>query len=245
MDYKEIKEIIDGIIEAVNKGDYSVSYEEPNNIRECTAPDGRTFYKFFDMDDARSSNDFGSCTVRVGDYEFSCDWENGDYESRLFDEIDDEYELEDGSYVYKEDLVELVVDAFNEKDDIFFGEYSDMDSQMNLFARINHIKDPEYYWCEDDCCPVDIDDDWAEYTAPEDLGYGTVSFEQDEYYLVEEPSYVDEEQLYAVPCKAEPDDQGYFNTVLLSISYSENGEKKVIACEASNDYYNAVDGAIE
>ena len=245
MNYKEIRETIDGIIDAITKGDYSVSYEEPNNIRECTAPDGRTFYKFVDMDDAKSSNDFGSCIVDVGDYVFSCDWGNGDYESRLFDEFDEEYQLEDGSFICKDDLIELVVDAFNERDDIYFGEYSDMDSQMELFARINQIANPEYYWCEDDDCPVDIDDDWTDYTAPKDLGYGTVIFEQVEYYLVEKPSDVEREQLHAVSCGTKPDDNGYFDTVLLEISHSEEGEMKVIACEQSDDYYNAIDGWIE
>ncbi len=245
MDYREVKDIIDGIIAAVQRGDYDVSYEEPNNIRVCTAPDGRTFYKFVDMDDAKYSNDYGSCYVYVEGQGFTCDLGTGEYESGFFDEIDDEYELDDGSHVSKEDLIEFVIDAFNERDDIFFGEFSDMDSQMNLYAMINHIKNPEYYWCEDDDCPVDIDDDWADYTEPEQLGYGTVCFENVEYYLVEKPNNVDGEQLYAVPCEAEADDHGLFSTVLLEVSYLENGEIKVTACEASDDFYSAVEGGIE
>ncbi len=245
MEYRDVKASIDRIVKAIKKGDYKVSYEEPNNIRECTAPDGRTFYKQVDMDDARSSNEFGSCTVDVGGYEFSCDWETGEYESDLFDDIDEEYELEDGSHICKEDLIELVIDALNEREDIFFGEYSDMDSQMDLYAMINHIKDPEYYWYEDDSCPVDINDGWIDYTEPSKLDYGTVRFGGREYYLVEEPNNEEGEQLHAVDCDAVADDEGLFNTVLLEVSYLKDGEIKVTACEASDDFYNAVEGGIE
>ena len=244
MDYREVKETIDGIVKAIKKGEYEVSYEDSNNIRECTAPDGRTFYKFVDMDDAKSSNCYGSCTVYVDGHEFSCDWEYGDYESAFFDEIDEEYELEDGSRVFKEDLIETVVDAFNDRKDIFFGAYSDMDSQMELFSKIYHIKNPEYYWYEDDYCPVDINDGWHDYKEPEELGYGTVFFKHLKYYLVEQPSNVGEEQLHAVHCKAEPDDHGHFDTVILDISH-KNGKMKVTACEASDDCYSAVDGWVE
>lgn len=51
MDYEEVLEAIDDIIDALKKGDYEVSYGDPSFIRECTAPDGRTFYKIVDIDD--------------------------------------------------------------------------------------------------------------------------------------------------------------------------------------------------
>lgn len=245
MHYQEVKEIIDGIVKAIKNGDYRVSYEDANNIRECTAPDGRTFYKVVDMDDAKSSTDFGSCTVEVAGYEFSCSWEYGDYESTLFDEIDDEYELEDGTVIHKEDLVDQIIDALIDRDDIFFGTYTDVDSQMELFAKIYHIKNPEYYWYEDDYCPIDISSGWHNYTAPVDLGYGTVYFNRFKYYLVEEPTNEEAEQLHAVHCKTKPDDKGRFETVILDVCHLKDGKIKVTACEASDECYSAVDGWIE
>ena len=245
MDYSEVKELIDRIVKAIQNGKYKVSYEEPNNIRVCTAPDGRVFYKFVDMDDAKSSNDYGSCYVYVEEHGFTCDLGTGEYESGFFDEIDEEYELEDGSSVSKDELIERVIDAFNDRDDIYFGEYSDMDSQMKIYAKINGIKDPEYYWCEDDYCPVDIDDDWIDYTEPSDLDYGTVQFGDREYYLVEEPNNEEGEQLHAVDCDEKPDDEGHFKTVLLSIHYDKDGKIEVTACEESEDWYSAVDGWVE
>ena len=245
MDYKVVQETIDGIIEALKKGDYEVSYGDPNFIRECTAPDGRTFYKIVDMDDIKTSNDFGSCTVYVCDYEFSCDWGTGEYESWFFDDIEEEYELEDGTFVYKDDLIESVIDAFNDRDDIFFGEYTDNDWLMEMYAKKYGIKNIEYYWCEDDDCPVDIDDDWIDYTEPKDLGYGVVYYKRLKYYLVEKPSNVEGEKLHAVHCHTKPDDHGRFETVIFDVCYKKDGRIVVKACEETDECYDASGGWME
>lgn len=245
MDYSEVRQIIDDIVKAVKKGKYQVDVDEPNNLWKCTAPDGRTFYKFVDMDGVKSSNDFGSCRVDVEGYSFSCDLGNGDYESDFFDELEDEYELEDGSTINKDELIEEVIDAFNDRDDIWFGEYSDMDWQMDIYAKVNNIKNPEYYWCDDSDCPVDIDDSWGSYTEPKNLEYGTVYFKSCKYYLVEDPNEEEGEQLHAVHCKAAPDDQGRFSTVLLTINKLKSGKIKVTECEDCDDEYNAAEGYIE
>lgn len=245
MEYNEVNEIVDKILKAVKKGKYSVSFDEPNNINTCTAPDGRTFYKFVDMDGVKSSNDFGSCNVKVEGYSFSCDLGNGDYESDFFDEIEDEYELEDGSVVTKDEIEEEIIDAFNDRKDIWFGEYTDMDWQIEIFAKANNIKEPEYYWCEDDDCPVDIDDSWSGYQPPEDLDYGTVYYKRCKYYLVEETNNEEGEQLHAVHCKEVADDHGLFTTVLMTVSYQKEGKIKVIDCEECDDMYNAVEGYVE
>ena len=245
MEYREVKETIDGILKAISKGDYKVSYGDPNFICECTAPDGRSFYKIVDMDGVKTSNDFGSCTVYVCGHEFSCDWGTGDYESLFFDEIEDEYVLKDGTCICKDDLIESVIDAFNDRDDIFFGEYTDNDWLMEMYAKKYGIKNIEYYWCEDDYCPVDISDSWIHYTEPKDLGYGIVFFKRRKYYLVEESNNSIGEQLHAVHCKANPDDQGRFNTVVLNVCIADNGSKKATSCEESDDVYNAVEGWIE
>lgn len=251
MNYNEVRETIDKIVKAVKEGNYSVSYEAPNNIGSCTAPDGRTFYKVYSMDDARSSTCFGSCSVDVEGCSFLCNLENGEVESEFFDNIEDEYELEDGSHVEKEELVGEIVDAFENTDDIVVGEYTDVDAQMSFYALVNDIDDPEYYWCEDDDCPIDKDDDWEGFTEPENLGYGTVTYNGEEYYLVDE-IYDEEdeedeenEQLHAVHCEETPDDYGCYSTVLLELSYEEGGEVKVISCKECDDVYNAVEGYVE
>ena len=240
MDYKEVKETIDRIVKSIKKGNYSVSYDEPNNIICCTAPNGRTFYKVESLDDARSSTDFGSCTVDVEGMSFRCDWEYGEYDSNFFDEMDDQYELSDGSCYSKEELIDIVVDAFNTRRDIFFGEYSDTDSQMDIYAEINHIKNPEYYWWEDEECPVDIDNGW--YTEPKECDYGTVFYNHRKYYLVQEPNNKDGEQLLAVHCKEKPDDRYHYKTVLLKVLYGKNGRIKVSSCEESDEIYDADSG---
>ncbi len=245
MDYKEVQETIDGILDALKKGDYEVSYGDPNFIRECTAPEGRTFYKIVDMDDIKTSNDFGSCTVYVSDYEFSCYWGTGEYESRFFDDIEEEYELEDGTCVFKDDLIECVIDAFNDRNDIFFGEYTDKDWLMELYAKKYGIKNIEYYWCEDDDCPVDINDGWTKYTVPKDLGYGIVYYKRLKYYLVEKPGNEDGERLHAVHCHTKPDDHGRFETVIFEVCYKENGRITVTSCEEADECYDAAAGWIE
>ena len=158
MEYSEVRAAIDEIINAIKEGKYDVSFDEPNGIKKCTAPDGRTFYKVVDMDGVKSSNDFGTCYVDVNGHSFSCDLETGEYESDFFDDIEDEYVLEDGTTVDKDDLIEEIIDAFNDTDDIYFGEYTDVADQMAVFAHINKIDNPEYYWFEDRDCPVDVDE---------------------------------------------------------------------------------------
>lgn len=240
MEYKEVRKQIDAIVEAIGKGDYKVSYEEPNNISECVAPDGRKFYKIYDLDDARSSNEFGSCTVEVKGYSFTCNWETAEVESEFFDEIDYSYELSDGSVVSYDELKEEVLDAFEFRDDIYFGEYVAPEDQMEVFGMINHVKDPEYYYYEDEDCPEDAE----EITSPEELGYGEVSYNGVDYYLVDEPENEEGEELHAVTSDAESDDQGNYDTVILTMHYDEAGEMTATDCEDSDDLYSGVDGYV-
>ena len=245
MEYTEVRAAIDAIIGAIREGKYEVCYEEANNIWECTAPDGRTFYKVVDMDGIKTSTDFGTCYVYVNEYSFTCDLGTGEYESSLFDDIENKYTLADGTTVKGDDLIEEIIDAFNHTDDICFGEYSSMDEQMEIFAMINNIKDPEYYWCEDSDCPIDIEDKWTEFTPPIKLGYGTVVFNGEEYDFVEKADEEAEEGVHAVRRGEAANDEGYFKTVLLTVEFGEGGKINVTACEESEDLYNAVECEIE
>lgn len=242
MEYNELRKLIDGISDAISKGNYKVSYEEPNNISECFAPDGRKFYKITDQDGARSSNEFGSCTVEVMGYTFTCNWETAEVESDFFDEFDDSYELPDGSTLSYDELKEDVLESFEDRDDIFFGEYISPEDQMEVFGMINHIEDPEYYYSEDEDCPVDTEEEVLTY--PEDLDYGTVTYKGVEYYIVDEPEQEDEEYLHAVKCDEEPDDQGNYSTVYFTITYDEDGNMTVTDCEETDDMYDAIEGYV-
>ena len=132
-------------------------------------------------------------------------------------------ELEDGTYVYKDDLIESVIDAFNDRDDIFFSENTDNDWLMEMYAKKYGIKNIEYYWFEDDYCPLDITNGWIKYTVPRDFGYGIVYHKRLKYYLVEKPNNEDGEQLHAVHCHTKPDDHGRFKTVIFEVCYKKDG----------------------
>ena len=223
MEHKELKEIISNIKKALRSGNYTVDFDDPNCIWECMAPDGRTFYKFTDMDSAKTSSDFGSCIVNVAGYTFTCDLGTGDIDTDFPDDV-------------SEDLL----DAFNNRHDIIFCECTDMDWCMTWYAKEHGIKNPEYYWEGDDDCPVDISDRWITYEAPADLDYGTVYFAHRKYYLVEEPN---DGKVHAVHCSARPDDQGIFPTVILDISIKK-GKIKVTGCEESQSSYYATERCV-
>lgn len=238
MDYKEVRETIDSIIEAVQKGEYTVSYDEPNNIRECTAPDGRKFYKVLDLDDATSANDFGYCTVEVCGREFSCNLNSGDYESDLFDELEDVYN-DEGEFYYKENIIEEVVDAFNDRDDIHFYRCDDDDDIVMIYERCHDLEDIECYSEQDDECPIDIDDEDVSYIVPKELNYGTLEFNDRIFYLVTEPDTYGDEFALAVDSETEPDDQFCYPTVALTMKKNEAGELEVTSWEPCCKQYDA------
>ncbi len=245
MDYKEVKDKVNSIIESIERGNYEVSYEEPNNIERCTAPDGRTFYKIIDMDGPKTSTDFGSCEVMVNGYYFRCDWIDWPLdekiESDFLDQIEDCYELSDGSRVYKEDILEELVDEFEKREDIYFGTYVEMDDQMWIYSKINDMDIPdEYYWWEDSDCPVNIDGDWY---PPQELGYGIVEYNGEKYYLVDDLDETDLSAVHAVRSNATPNDKAQYKTVIMQLEYE--GEKlSVININDSDDLYDAAEGSI-
>lgn len=183
--------------------------------------DGRTFYKVMDMDDATSGNDFGSCEVKVAGYEFSCDFETGECESTFFDEINDEYKAKNGRTISKDRLIGETLDAFYKSKDILWGTYVEPDEQMMVYAKVERLKNPEYYWGEDDCCPLEEGSCSLRY--PEDLGCGEVEYDGSTYYLVEDTSGDDGEEVLAVEAGTEPDDQGVYEAVTLTLEYDDDG----------------------
>lgn len=242
MDYNEVKQTINNIKEAIKNKEYKVKLYESDCIATCKALDGRTFYKIVDRDSARTSNDYGSCQVEVAGYEFICDLGNGECESTFFDEIEDEYVLEDGTRIDGENLKEDLLEAFYAADDIYFGEYTDPDSQMDICSKVYGLKDPEYYYYEDCDCPYDIDEDGDDFQYPKDLGYGVVDYNGHSYYLAEQCSDTDGEELKAVEVNTLPDDQGLYEAVTLTLEYDEAGKAKVVKCEPNDEDYDGKEG---
>lgn len=135
MNVKEKKEIL----KALTEGNYEVFIEEPNNVHVCTKYDGSTFLKIVDMDDAKSSNDFGSCTVEVCGYSITCDLNSGEWDG-------DEEILED----------EEIMDAITDADGVLYGEMGGTDESAEVYNKANGTNYDEYYWCE--YAPANIND---------------------------------------------------------------------------------------
>jgi hypothetical protein len=239
MDYSEVKKLISSIRE----GNYQVDYEEPNNIESCTAPDGRTFYKVADLDGPRSSTNFGACYVEVNGYHFTFDWGCEYYEDRVEsdffdqleesefdDDIDDDYDIDS--------IIDEIMEEFEKRDDIYIGPYTDVDGQMEVYAMIHDLSDPEYYYYDDEDCPIDIDSSWQKLTPPKELAYGTVEYEGKEYYLVEDPSDADLDAIYAVRSDEAPGDHGEYSTVIMQLEENDEGYN-VLSLEDSDDKYDS------
>ena len=126
------------LIKDLKDGNCDVFIEGPDNVYECTKYDGTKFLKVVDMDDARSGNDYGSCTVEIGDYSVTCDLNSGEWEG------DDEL-LED----------EEIMDAIMGLDDVICDELRGTDGCAEAYNKANGTHYP-YYWCE--FAPVDVTD---------------------------------------------------------------------------------------
>ena len=72
------------IITAIKQGDYKLTFEEPNNIKICTARDGSEYYRIIE-DDVKFGVYGGSSVVTVLDNVFYCDLGTGDwYEGEVY-----------------------------------------------------------------------------------------------------------------------------------------------------------------
>ncbi len=229
MTRKDIEQKIREIKSAIEKKDYTISYDEPNNIGEHEAPDGSTFYVVYDMDDARSSTYFGSNEIEIAGETFSCELEWGEWESDYFDEIQEEYDGDDA-----DDYIEEIKDIISEIDGFLAGEYSDMDSQIEVYEVMNNCSIDHYYWYEDTEKPMDVNN----FKPVESVCSETVDFDGQSYYVVE--GGMDDDEIVAVPSDAEPDCNGCYKTVILVV---EDGE---VVDENSNDqYFNSTEGELE
>lgn len=192
------------IREALSKGDYEVTFEEPNNIVLCTHPDGTEFYTTRD-DDARFGCDAGSCTVIVLDHVYTCHFSTGEWEG--------------------DELLELVQDDLEDADGVWSGERDDLDSVFELYAKCNNLDyhKLEYYYYDDDDCPPDVDDldtvDSWDGVTPLDYNGKT-------YYVLDDLDSIDilDDDVvvkYAVDKDAEMDNWGSYPLVAVKIQEGE------------------------
>jgi hypothetical protein len=133
------------IIAAIKAGEYKLSFEEPNNISVCTKYDGTKFYLLSD-DDIKFGVSGGCSIVSVLGTDYYCNLGTGEW---FIDEVDNGELLED------QDLIK----ALESIPDILKGEMLSPDKQMEVYFRANpDAEDLDYYWCEDENMPKDIED---------------------------------------------------------------------------------------
>lgn len=138
--------VIPDIINAINNGEYKLTFEEPNNIEICTARDGSEYYRIIE-DDVKFGVYGGSSVVSVLDKVFYCDLGTGDWY---------EGEVDNGEYIDNKDLIK----ALENIPDILTGVMLTPDEQMEVYFRANpNAKDLPYYWWEDEDCPANMEDD--------------------------------------------------------------------------------------
>ena len=205
MTEKEIKQAKKAIFKAIKEKDYTVSIEEPNNVEVRSRSNGSKYLYICDMDDARSSTFFGSCTVEIADFTFTNDFSNGDWTC-------DEEDL----------LEEDIIAAIEGLDGVLCGEYTSVEDQAYLFNKANGTHIDEYYWYEDSDCPIDPD----EMKYLDDFNWDTYEFKGETYLLVDDTiNDADQEhegKRWGFGAYGDPDDDGMFECVILLFDDEED-----------------------
>ncbi|MDD6622617.1 MAG: hypothetical protein PUE90_07920 [Bacteroidales bacterium] len=158
---------------AVKKGEYKISYEEPDNVCLHTCSDGTEYYVIYG-DDCGSGVDAGSCTVEVAGHTFVCDLNNGEW-------FIDDHCLE--SYNFGNNNEEPfskydIIDILEDIPEVLFGTMLEPDEQMEVFYKANPDAEKlDYYWYEDEDRPRDDEEEDEE--------------EEDDFYEDDDGDYVD------------------------------------------------------
>lgn len=223
MTSEDIEQKIAEIKIAIQKKDYQITYDEPNNISEHEAPDGSTFYLVNDMDDARSSTYFGSNEIEIAGESFSCELEWGEWESDYFNQIEEQYGEDDA-----DDYIEEIKEIISDINGFMAGEYTDTDSQIEVYEVMNNCVIDNYYWYEDEDKPMDAD----EFEPIQSVCDETIDFNGNTYYVVE--GGLDDDEIIAVPSDAGPDCNGCYETMILVV---EDGE--IVNVEDNSQLFNS------
>lgn len=199
MEEKDLLKTKEAILEAITRKDYEISIDEPNNLSVRKHADGTEYIVVYDMDSAKSSTYFGECTLYVAEHSFTCNLEYGEWGSDV-DEL-----LEDDE----------VMDAIMGIDGMLYGEMTDMDSQVEVYNAANGTNIEEYYWCEDDECPMDPD----YMNSLDDFNWRSFEYDGETYYLVDdEINDADADHdgnRWGYGAYGEPDDYGKFECAIL------------------------------
>jgi len=210
------------IIAAIKAGEYKLSFEEPNNISVCTKYDGTKFYLLSD-DDIKFGVSGGCSIVSVQETDFYCNLGTGEW---FIDEVDNGELLED------QDLIK----ALESIPDILKGEMLSPDEQMEVYFRANpDAEDLDYYWCEDEDKPKDIENlGWDDVEIPVNYSVNDCSNDIEEWEEME--CTINDSDLYSL----------YLLVKLIQKSDTPFLNKKIveIASEQLNDHnvelYNCI-----
>ena len=208
MTYDEITKKVKEIKKAIKAGKYTIDYDEPNFVFEHTAPDGSKFYVLVDMDGVRSSNYFGENTIHVAGVSFKCELEEGEWESKFFDEIEDSYELPKGKFVQKDELIEKIKEIVSEANGFLTGSIAfDGDLQIQAYEVMMNCQIDEYFLDEIGDMPMDISD----FVPVEKECKDIIHVDNKKYYVV--PESIEGNTLIAVSEDAKPNRYGLYETV--------------------------------
>ena len=208
------------ILEALQSGDYTVSYMAPQNITQHTAPDGRTFYIIDPWDDS----DCG-CEIKAAGYTFT-GWVSED---------GGVWECDDGDVDLDDDLC----DALDEIDQGGIGGVPEQDLFVRFYELANGCSCDEIYCAEGGEPPIDAED----VKSPSECGFESVEFNGKTYHLVGEDDTSDDEEssehrVLAIVDDAVADDTGKFSCVTLVFD-DEDGERGVpVGVEESEETYD-------
>lgn len=223
MTREDIEQKIAEIKVAIERKDYQITYDEPNNISEHEAPDGSTFYLVNDMDGAKSSTSFGSNEIEIAGESFFCELEWGEWESDFFNQIEEEYGEDDA-----DDYIEEIKEIISDINEFLAGEYTDTDSQIEAYEVMNNCTVYNYYWYEDEDKPMDV----VDFEPIESVCDETIDFKGNTYYIVE--GGLDDDEIIAVSADARPDCNGCYETVKLVVE-----EGGVVNVEDNSQLYNS------
>lgn len=236
----EIQKKIEEIKLAIEKKDYGIKYYEPNNVRECTAPDGTKFLLILYMDDCSSSTDFGGNSIYIaGEIFYHGFDDNEKLESEYFDKIQ---ELANTEGRYLKNYIYEIHDLLSSIDGFFNCSMSMMDDQVEIYNIIHETDYSDYFYSEESEKMIDIED----FTPISDNELKTIDFKGTSYYLIDH--YIDGDDdidnldgdEYAVSFDATPDAYGCYDTVILKF---ENGKVKDVI--ESDKYYNSTNSDLK
>ena len=211
------EEQIQEILDAIEKKEYKISYDEPGSVSFCEFKNGSKFF-YVSGDDCKYGMDCGSCTIEVAGHEYTCNLGNGDWDGS--DDLIEEYEVEDAI----SDIPEMWTSAFDDDESI-----------VSFYCFCNGIKE-SYPIMERYVEEVEFDD--FEQRVFNGISYAII----DELESLDEDDLDDDGhyQVLAMEVGCDFDDDGYFPCVLLTL----NKDYDIVEVEEAEERYDSFSGEI-